>query len=310
MDDIIAVSGSIKSLEKGFLTADEVAKIIQTKRFSEFTDLLANTRYAVPKNLAKAEELTDFFEKLTADLVEEMRKSLPPEMYHYFILWYDYHNIKLVAERGKGEKEEKNYAIHSSVDYFTLKSAVESKNYKGVPAYLKDTLSFIFRNRGAEGILLSLKKMYYRTAGELLKGFHSRFIDNYLSIEIDFANISTFIQNKMQGEQMKKEFLVDGGNIKKERFFNEDILWRLIDKEYPDVKVPITADNYDISRYTAIMGYIKTGRVVPYGIETVFSYFKGRQVEMDNVRRLALGKFYSVDPKILSEWVIPPYQYV
>ncbi len=308
MDDIIAVSGSIKSLEKRFLSADEMAKVVQSKGFSEFVSILAHSRYnELPQNPAVAEELTEFFEELTADLVEEMHKNLPPDIYRYFLLRYDYHNLKILLDRKTGE-EEKNYAVHSSVDYFTLRSALENDNYKDVPVYLKDVLSLISKNREAEGLLLSLKKTYYDTAGELLRSSHSEFLDGYLRLEVDFANISTLIQIKMLGEELKKGLLIDAGGIKRERFFNEDVFWGSVDKVY-HIKVPITAEDYDIARYTAIMDYVKTGRVIPYGIETVFSYFVGRQVEMDNVRRISLGKFYKVDPKVLSEWAIPPYQY-
>lgn len=311
MDDIIAVSGGIKSLEKKFLATDELARAVQSKSFGEFAGLLANSRYRMPQSPAKAEELTEFFETLTADLVKEMHKNLPVEIYRYFLLRYDYHNLKLIAETdADAAKKEKNYAVHSSSDYFTLKSALENNNYKDVPAHLKDALSFISKNREAEGLLLSLKKMYYRTAGELLRGFHSGFIDNCLRIEIDFANISTFIQEKMAGVQAGKDFFIDGGNVKKERFSTEEILWDAVGKQYQKVAVPVTAEGYDIARYTAVMDYVKAGRLVPYGIETVFGYFVGRQAELDNVRRMALGKFYNVDPKILSEWAVPPYQYV
>jgi len=309
MGDIIAVSGSIKSLEKSFLTAGDVAKAVQSKGFNEFVSVLAHSRYNVlPQNPAKAEELTEFFEKLTAGLIEEMRKNLPSDIYRYFLLRYDYHNLKLLLDKETGE-EEKNYAVHSSVDYFTLRSALENNNYKDVPVYLKDVLSLISENREGEDLLLSLKRMYYKTAGTLLKSSHSEFLDRYLHLEIDFANISTLIQIRMLGENLKKGFLIDGGGIKKERFFNEDVLWGMIEKKYHNIKVPITAEDYDIARYTAMMNCVKRGRVIPYGIETVFSYFVGRQVEMDNLRRISLGKFYKIDPKVLSEWVIKPYQY-
>jgi len=311
MDDIIAVSGSIKSLEKKFLTTDEIARAVQTKNFNEFAGLLANTRYKIlPQNPAKTEELTESFEALTTSLVEEMRKDLPPEIYRYFLLRYDYHNLKLIVKKALDGKEEKNYAIHSSVDYFTLKSAAENNNYKDIPAHLKDVLSFISKNRQTEKLLLSLKKMYYKTAGVLLKDLRSDYIDSYLCIEIDFANIATFIQGKMSGGQAEKEFIIDGGNIKKTRFVNEEVLWNAVNTEYKNIAPPFSAEEYDIVRYTAIMNYIKAGRLVPYGIETVFSYFAGRQIELENVRRMALGKFYNVDPKVLSGWAILPYQYV
>ncbi len=311
MDDIIAVSGSIKSLEKKFLTAEELRSAVLSKSFGEFAGHLANSWYGMPQSPAGAEELTDFFETLTGVLVEEMHRSLPAEIYRYFLLKYDYHNLQLTARADAGaEKEEKNYAIHSSVDYFTLKSAFENNNCKDVPAHLKGVLSFMSKNREAGNLALSLKKMYYKTAAELLGGFHSEFIDNCIRIEIDFSNIAAFIQGKMSGAPVDKSFLIDGGGIKKERFSAEESLWEAAGKRYKKISVPVTAENYDIARYEAVINHIKAGRLVSYGIETVFAYFAGRQIELDNVRRLALGKFYGIDSKVLSEWTVPAYRYV
>lgn len=312
MDDIISVSGSIKSLEKKFLTADELARAVQSKSFGEFAGVLADSRYGVlPQSPARTEELAEFFENFTAELVDEMRRSLPVDLYRYFLLRYDYHNLELIARRDAHTAEkEKNYAVHSTVDYFTLKTAVESGNYKEIPAYLKGVLSSMRKNRETGDMSLYLKKTYYVTAAGLLGSFHSLFIDGCLRIEMDFANIATFIQQKMSGVQYVRDYFIDGGNIRIERFSAEDVLWEAVGKKYRKAVVPVTADTYDVTKYEAVMDYVKAGRLVPYGLETVFAYFVGRQVELENVRRMALGKFYNVDPRVLSGWVVPPYQYL
>lgn len=309
MDNIISLSGSIKSLEKRFLTADVLTRAVQARSFGEFATLLAEGWYRLPQTLLTAEDLTEFFEGCTAELVDEMRRDLPLDIYHYFVLEYDYHNIELLIHKDRYAVErEKDYFRHSSVDYFTLKTSLENNNYKDIPEHLKDVLYFVHNNISAEGLSLSLKRMYYRTVRELLKSAGSDFIDKYLSIEIDFFNIGTFIQQKIAGIQFGKTSFIDGGNIKVERFAVENVLWESVGKRYRNVSVPITLQNYDTARYTAVMNYIKEGRFIPYGIETVFTYFVGRRLELDNVRRLAIGKFYGVDPKVLSDWVLPPYQ--
>ena len=68
-------------------------------------------------------------------------------------------------------------------------------------------------------------------------------------------------------------------------------------------------ENFEIERYKVIMNYLKKGRVIPYGIETIFSYFVAREIELDLVQRLFTGKFYNVETAILKKWVIPPYQW-
>ncbi|MBN1444964.1 MAG: V-type ATPase subunit [Candidatus Omnitrophica bacterium] len=310
--DMIAVSGKIKSLEKKFLTAAETIKLAQVKTFGEFTGMLSGSHYQIPQNISGIEELSGFFENASALFYEELRKTLPPALYRYFLLKYDFHNLKVISLRKDGAKEEKIYSVHSAVDYFTMKEAFQSKNYKEIPAYLKPALSAISRIQDEGSILLHMKKAYFKTAAGLLKEFESGFIDDYLRIETDFANISTFIQQEMADTgKGGAEMFIEGGKIRKEKFSSGEILWGAVNSAYRGAVVtPVTAENYDIERYKALVNHIKTGRVVPSGIETIFAYFAGRHIEMDNVRRLAEGKFYNVSPDVLSQWALPPYQYV
>lgn len=310
--DTLAVSGKIKSLEKKFLTAAEIVKLVQAKTFGEFMGMLSGSHYQPPQNISEIEELSGFFENASVLLIEEMRKNLSPALYRYFLLKYDFHNLKIISVMQDTAKAERNYSALSMVDYFTIKEAFQSKNYKDIPAYLKPALSAVSVMQDKEDISIHLKKAYLKTAAGLLKGFDSGFIDDYLRIETDFANISTFIQQDMADTgKGGAEIFIEGGKIRKEKFSAGEILWDAVNSAYKGtVTTPVTAEDYDIERYKALINHIKSGRVFPSGIETIFAYFAGRQIEMDNIRRLAEGKFYNASPDVLTQWVIPPYQYV
>ena len=103
--DIITASGRIKFLEKRFITGDEISKAVQAKSFNEFTGILVDSYYQLPQNPAKVEELTEFFENITVSILQEMRKILPSEIYNYFILRYDFHNLRLILEKKNHGKE-------------------------------------------------------------------------------------------------------------------------------------------------------------------------------------------------------------
>ncbi len=309
--DILAVSGTIKSLEKRFLTQADISKLAQVKTFGEFTGLLSASFYQIPPNISGIEELSEFFENASVLLAEEMRKNLPPALYRYFLLKYDFHNLKIISAM-QDEEAERYYSVHSIVDYFTMKEAFQSKNHKDIPAYLKHALSAISGMQDKENILLHLKTAYFKTAAGLLKESESGFIDGYLRIEVDFANISSFIQRDMAGTvKSGADLFIAGGKIRTEKFSSGEILWEAVNSSYRGaIATPVTAEDYDLERYKALLIHIKNGRIIPSGIETVFAYFAGRQIEMDNVRRLAEGKFYNVSPDVLFLWALPAYQYV
>ncbi|GEM_PF-974719 len=310
--DILAISGRIKSLEKRFLTSGEMAGIIRSRTFNELAAMLASSRYRIPQNVTKSGELFSVFEDSAAELVEEMRKNLPVSLFRYFLLGYDYHNLKIICGIPSNGNEEGNYSAHSYVDHETMKRAFREKNNTGIPDYLKPAITIMSGKKDDGMLSLQLKKEYYSAASGLLEKTRSRFVKNYLRIEIDFANIATFIQEDIAGlEKGDVEMFMDGGRIRKERFSAGEVLWKAVDTAYRGlVATPVTAEDYDIARYGALMAHIRKGRVVPFGIETIFAYFAGRQIELDNVRRIVTGRFYDVSQDVLSLWAIPPYQYV
>ncbi|MCM8761999.1 MAG: V-type ATPase subunit [Candidatus Omnitrophica bacterium] len=307
--DILCVSGRIKSLEKKFLTEDDILRIVNAKTLNEVSSILAATHYQLP-SITKPEEIYSFFYTSTIDLIKDMDKSLSEELYFYLLLRYDFHNLKLVLDNYKTGKESKNYVPYSSVDYFTLKDALIKNNFKDIPPHLKPLVVFVSKNKDMQEVLLRAKRIYWETAKNLVKTQHSDFIDNYIKIEIDLSNIGVFIQQQMAGIPLDLSFIVDGGKIKKERYKREDILWSTAGMLYRGLKTPITVNEYDIIRYNLIMGYIRISRVYPYGVDTIFSYFLARQMEMDNLKRLIFGKFYNIEPEILDDWKLSPYQYI
>lgn len=307
--DTFCVSGKIKVLEKTFLTADDLSKIVNAKTFSEATALLTGTIYSVPSTISSSSEIHNFFDSITLKLVEEMKKLLPEELYHYFLLPYDFHNLKLILEKYKTGSESKNYIPYSSIDYFTLNEAFEKNNFKEIPVHLKPLVEFISKNRDSENVILLSKKVFWNIAKNLIRAQHSDFIEGYIKIEIDLSNIGIFLQQHIAGLPFDINFLTEGGRIKKERYIREDTLWATVGIAYRGVKTPITADEYEIVKYNLRMNYLKNARVIPSGIETIFSYFAARQMEIDNIKRIIIGKFYNLDVSKIEDWVLPVYRY-
>lgn len=307
--DILCISGKIKVWEKTFLSVDDISRIVNAKTFGEVIAMLNGTLYQISHPITSPSEIYNFFEDIILNLIKEIEKFLTEELYRYFLLPYDFHNLKLVLDRYRTGRESKNYIPYSSVDYFTLKEALEKNNFKEIPQYLKPLLEFAYNNRDNENVMLLAKKIYWKIAKGLLNTQNSDFIDKYLKIEIDLSNIGIFLQQKIAGLSLEIKLLSDGGNIKKERYEKEETLWTSVGMIYPGVKTPFGVEEYDMLRYNLLMDYLKYARVVPSGIEPIFSYFAARQIEIDNLRRILLGKFYNVDISKIETWVLPVYQY-
>ncbi|MCX8082345.1 MAG: V-type ATPase subunit [bacterium] len=309
MMDVFCTSGKVKALEKTSLTAADISKILNAKTFSEAISILNGTIYQFPQNIISQNDIYNFFNGITQNLIKDMRRFLPEELYYYFLLPYDFHNLKLIIDNYRKGKESKNYIPFSFIAYFILKEAFEKNNFKDIPLYLKPMVEFGYKNRNNEYVLLMARKIYWDTVKNLVRTQHSDFINGYIKIEIDLSNIGIFLQQKISGLPLDINVLSDGGNIKKERYERDDVLWTYVNMVYPGLKTPIDVDGYDMVGYSLLMNYLKYARVIPYGIEPIFAYFSAKNIEIDNLRRILLGKFYNIEVGKIGEWVLPAYQY-
>ena len=307
--DMISASGRVKSLEKKFLSAGTMDKLIQANSYGDFAGMLSSSFYDIPPGAKTPGEIEEVFEKSRAALTGEMHKNLPEHLYNYFILKYDYLNLGLLVENQPNG--EKRYTDYASVDYRILREAFKTGNHKNLPPFLKKPAALIAGNKngGMEDMSLFLKKSYLDTARELIERENSSMISYYWGIETDFSNIAVFIQKKISGVRPEKDDFAEGGHIRKERFAGGDSLWEDVKKEYRGTEAPIGAEIFEREKYNCIMRYIVRGRAVSFGVETVFFYFAAREIEMEIVKRLAMAKFYNIPPQTLSEWGVSCYRY-
>lgn len=308
--DIFCVSGRIKALEKTFLTAYDISGIMNAKTIDEAAAILNERIYQVPQKVSSPDDILNIFNNTTIGLVEEMSKSLPEELYQFFLLPYTFHNIKLIIEYYRTGKENKNYLLYASVDYFTIKDALEKNNFKEIPLYVKPLVEFVLKNRDIKNIMLLAKNVYWNIAQNLVMTQNSDFINGYIKTEIDLSNIGLFLQQQVADISLDIDIFIEGGRIKNERFIREDVLWNTVNMIYAGVKTPVSIHEYDNVKYDLAIDYLKNARVIPFGIDTIFAYFAARIIEIDNLRRLLLGKFYNIDTSNMEDWVWPAYQYV
>lgn len=302
MADIYTLSGKISSLEKLFITEAHLKKIISAKTFEEFINCLEGTFFSFP-SISSPDEIFEFFEKEREKLVEEITRNLDEKIRTFFLLKYDYHNLRVLIE-GKQE-----FSYYSILNFYILKKKVEGKiDYSQIPEFLHNAIGIVKSEKKLEEKLLNLKRNYYENLYKIAKGI-CEFLKNYVKIEIDFANLHIFLNKKLGEIPLKVSDLIDNGNIEREKFLNDEKLRNSLTQIYKGISVPVNEENFEIERYKTLIFYLKNARIIPDGIEKVLSFYIAREIEIENLQRIAIFKFYSQPEDILKKIVIPPYQY-
>ena len=305
MRDIIFESGRIKSLEKKFLSRSNFERIIESPDFKSSLSEVEKGFYKL-QNITSSQQIIKFFENEKEKLIREIEGSLAENLANFFKIKYDFHNLKVFVKEKFGIRGKEIYSFSGIVDPYSLKYSLENRDFDVLPEILRDTIrEFVSLKTDNPQIYFSfLNKKYYQLLKSIIGKEKNEFLNGYLSIEIDFANISFFLFKKSSNI---KEELIEGGNIHLDKFIDEETLWKSLKEVYPEVGVPLKERDFEKFKNRVIIDFLKEARKKGYGVEVVFSYFVARQIEMENLQRILIGKFYNLPSEILKEWIINCY---
>ncbi len=302
MLDIYFLSGKISSFEKKFIDYEKMKRIIECKTFEEFIVLLEGTFYKLPSGISNSEEILKYFENEKDRLIEEIEKTFENDLRYFLLLKYDYFNFANLIE-GKDK-----FSTYGTLNYYLLKDAFEKNDLLKIPEILKDAFRISKVTKSTEEKLLLLKIDYYRKMYKISEKF-SDYLKNYVKIEIDFANLETYLNKKLVNKKIEISDFIENGNIRKEFFLDEENLWKKVATEYKKVKTPLNEENIEFEKYKVIMDYIRNARVMSDTIDKIVSFYIAREIEIKNLQRISVAKFYKQEEEFLKEIIFPPYQY-
>ncbi len=155
--------------------------------------------------------------------------------------------------------------------------------------------------------LLFLKIDYYQILYEIAEKI-SEFLKNYVKIEIDFANLEIYLNLRIFEEKIEISRFIKNGNIKIEKFLEEESLKKAFISEYKK-DIDFVEEKIEIEKYRIIIEHLKKGRIKPFGIDKIISFYIAREIEIKNLQNLALSKFYKQEEDFLKRISMKPYQY-
>jgi V/A-type H+-transporting ATPase subunit C len=301
MNNIYFLSGKIISLEKKFIDGERLKKIIESKTFEEFVNALEGSFFKIP-SVSNASGILNFFESERIKLFEEIRKINDERIINFFSLKYDYYNLSLIV------LNKENFSFYGVLNPYTLKYAFEKNDLSKIPDILFESFAICKSKIPLDEKLLYLKNDYFKKI-QIIAEKISKFTENYLKIEIDFANIQNYLNRKLSEKKINKNDFIKGGFIRIENFIDEASLWKEISFKYKKIEIPLNEENIERERYKTLIEFLKIGRIKPYGIDKIISFYKAREIEIENMQKIAISKFYRESEDFLKKISFPLYQY-
>jgi vacuolar-type H+-ATPase subunit C/Vma6 len=300
----IHASSRAKALEAKLLSETQVELLLSSKETSETFKVLQDTFLA--PYLAEHER-SDINTALDESMFEAKKilASITPEPGLLDILWikYDFYNLKAIVKGKKASLENDEIKKHcSSVGKYNpdvLIKAYEDKKLYSINKYFNNAVEEATSAKEVFEIDIAMNINYFKAIKDISKKFKNKFVNEYISILIDFFNIEASLRVLSLENLNIKNIFVDGGTLQKENMESPEQTLELYKKfggeKLWDEPIKIFKDTGDFSllEKTAdeyVVSFLKEKSMSIMSPAPMFAYFAAKKNNAQTIRAIIVAK--------------------
>jgi V/A-type H+-transporting ATPase subunit C len=312
----------IRAIEDNLFTKQFFTELTNAKDFKELCDMLAGTDYAFSVSMTEEEieqllsarrmETRKFVEQLIDN--EEINKILNVKT--------DFSNLRLAIRRLVTEKPlGKDYLSQGNVGPEQFELAFGEEDYSNLPDFLQNDVEAAvlayYKNKNVRDIDLEIDRAEAEFLTKNAGQAQNIFLLELFRMQIDLTNIRTMMRQKIRNIDEREAYL-PGGYIEKSRLiqcmdiglealanhFFATPYFHLIEsgamylqKHNSFLKLEAACDEH-------LLGYLKTTRYIPAGIQPLIAYLLFKEHEIRMVRLVTAGIKAFIKPDAMLDRIV------
>lgn len=317
--DYLYISTRIRSLENKLLTQERMERMLEARTTEEAAKILAECGYEglepitsanLEKSLALAREGT----------FHELAEASPnPQIVDVFRVKYDYHNAKAVLKAIATNQEAGHLLIDAGrIPASQLEAALRQGELAPLPEQLRQAVAAASQELAATGdpqkCDFYLDRSYYEEMTALAEASRSKFLQGYVRLMIDTANLKATVRSMRmaKGEKLLRTVLVVGGNISPDVILAECEKNAPLDELFSGVLQEaakfgtVTAKGgrqtaFEKACDNALNHYLQESRMIPFGDAVLVAYAAARENEITAARIILSGRLAGVPTESIRE---------
>lgn len=313
----------IGSFVKNLMTKQDLLRAAQAKDLLTIEAMLREFGYGEAKEIHEG-DIETFIRREQNKLFDLIYDTLPERKeLSLLLLPFDYHNLKVCLKAEfLGLTPDDNYLVSTGdIDRHKIVAMVKERNYIHMSTHMKaameSAIDLFGRGNDPQEIDLVMDKACYKEMSEKARESGVDFLAGLVELEIDLLNIKSFVrlkQTKMPWTFFQKIFL-EGGRIAESLFIGayEEPYGQFAEKLAPyglkdavlegTNKLQESGEFWLLEKLTAdaLMEYNKKAKYLSFGIEPIAGYWTAKEVEIDNLRIILLGKKIGLSPEKIGE---------
>lgn len=318
--DYLAISSRIHAMENRMLTRERLNRMVDAREDSDALKVLSECGYGGNEGL-RLSDVESALARARAETFSDIRKAVPDSrVVDVFQLRYDYHNAKvLVKARAMGMDAANLLMDGGRYDTKSLIEGDQKDDIRGVGDVfrmaLKEAREVLDATHDPQQADLVLDRACYHEMGQLAKESGSAFLQGYVRLAVDVANLRTAVRvaRMEKGKDFLSQVLLPEGNVSVHTLTNartEDLVslfqsGTLADAAELGVKVArpgagsLTAFERECDN--ALTRYLNQARLTPFGEQTVIAYLYAREAELTAIRTVLAGRKAGLDGAVIRE---------
>ena len=321
--------GRIRSLESRYLTRQDIERLIATEEPEETYRFLAEKGYTGGELKIRTWSDLESCLRIQRQEVLALISALSEDITisNLFREKYDFHNLKvLLKARYSGQNLEHLLIDVGTVPAETLIKALPEDDYRSLPQFISNTVQVV--NAGWEKTnnpqlidILTDGEMYKRFSS-VIRPFGNPFLNRWLDLEIDLANIKTLVRVKWLDldTALLTQSLIEGGSIKGTELFPlRETPWEAVVSFFSKTRYAkavatgtdalLKSDSFlplEKMADVTLISYLERAKVQSLGIEPLVTYLLLKEYEFKAVRTVVVGKANQLPVELIRK-KLPEY---
>jgi len=307
--DYLAISARIRAMENRLLTPERMNRMIEARDDGEAMKVLAECGYG------EGGSLESVLAQARADTLTDIARSVPDQrLVELFQLKYDYHNAKaIVKAQAMNVPAERLLLPGGRYDASDLLEGWQREELRGCSEAFRRAMAeaktVLAETRDPQQADLLLDRACYREMADLADVLGSLFLQGYVRLTVDVANLRTAVRVHRMGKEgdFLRRVLLPGGSV------SEQILASARSEGLADVfrTGPLaqaaelgaklaqpgggSLTAFEKACDDAVTTYLTGARMVAFGEEPVVGYLYAKEAEMTAIRTIFAGRAAGLD---------------
>ena len=311
--DYLSVSARVRAMENRLLTRDRMDRMIDAADDGEARKVLAECGYPEGGSLDQA------LAAARADVFRDMESAVPDRrLVEIFQLKYDYHNAKtLLKAAAMGRDPQPLLLAGGRYDPAELAEGWRREELRGCSSAFQTAMAqakaVLEDSHDPQQADLILDRACYAEMELLARDLDSRFLQRYVRLLVDVANLRTAVRVHRMGREPEflRQVLLPGGSVSEQSIAaaRADALGELFAAGSLAQAAQLGAKlahpgagamtDFERACDDAVTAYLASERRVPFGEELVVGYLYAREAEFTAVRTIFAGRAAKLEGDVI-----------